>query len=77
MGCHGSDGRGTMVGPDLTDATWLWSKGDVAGIKATIVKGVAVPKASIGGMPPLGGAPLQPADADAVAAYVWAISHRK
>jgi glucose/arabinose dehydrogenase/mono/diheme cytochrome c family protein len=77
MGCHGSDGRGTMVGPDLTDATWLWSKGDVAGIHATIVKGVAVPKASIGGMPPLGGAPLQPADADAVAAYVWAIAHRK
>ena len=77
MGCHGSDGRGTMVGPDLTDATWLWGKGDVAGIHATIVKGVAVPKASIGGMPPMGGAPLQPADADAVAAYVWAIAHRK
>lgn len=76
LGCHGSDGRGSMVGPDLTDATWLWSKGDVAGIKETIVKGVSQAKASIGGMPPLGGAPLQPADVDAVAAYVWAISHR-
>jgi glucose/arabinose dehydrogenase len=77
MGCHGSDGRGTMVGPDLTDATWLWGDGSVAAIKNTIAKGVAKPKASIGGMPPMGGAPLQPADVDAVAAYVWAISHRK
>ena len=77
LGCHGSDGKGTMVGPNLTDATWLWSKGDVPGIKATIVKGVAVPKASIGGMPAMGGAPLTPDDVDAVSAYVWAISHRK
>ena len=76
LGCHGSDGRGTMVGPDLTDATWLWSDGSVAGIKGTIEKGVPVSKASIGAMPPLGAAPLQPADVDAVAAYVWAISHR-
>ena len=33
--------------------------------------------AFIGAMPPLGAAPLQPADVDAVAAYVWAISHNK
>jgi len=77
LGCHGSDGKGTMVGPNLTDTTWLWSKGDVAGIKGTIVKGVTTPKASIGGMPPMGGAPLTPDDVDAVAAYVWAIAHRK
>jgi len=75
-GCHGSDGRGTQVGPDLTDATWLWSDGNYAGIKDSIVKGVLQAKASIGAMPPLGAAPLQPADVDAVAAYVWAISHR-
>ena len=33
MGCHGYDGRGTMVGPDLTDATWLWSDGGLEGIR--------------------------------------------
>ena len=53
MGCHGSDGRGTMVGPDLTDGTWLWGDGGLAAIKATVASGVAKPKASIGGMPPL------------------------
>lgn len=74
-GCHGSDGRGTQVGANLTDATWLWSDGSVAGIKSTIQKGVVAAKQGIGAMPPLGAAPLQPADVDAVAAYVWAISH--
>jgi glucose/arabinose dehydrogenase len=77
MGCHGSDGGGSMVGANLIDAAWLWSDGGVEGIKATIVKGVVTGKQSIGAMPALGGAPLQPADVDAVAAYVWAISHRK
>ncbi len=77
MGCHGSDGAGSMVGANLIDATWIWSDGSVAGIKGTIVKGVAAAKQGIGAMPPLGAAPLQPADVDAVAAYVWAISHRK
>jgi hypothetical protein len=28
-------------------------------------------------MPPRGGAPLSDADVNAVAAYVWAISHRQ
>jgi mono/diheme cytochrome c family protein len=76
MGCHGSDGAGTQVGANLVDATWLHSDGSLAGIKGTIVKGVAMAKQSIGAMPPLGAAPLQPADVDAVTAYVWAIGHR-
>lgn len=76
LGCHGSDGRGTMVGANLTDATWLWSDGEVAGIRSTIVKGVTAAKQSMGAMPPMGGAPLKDQDLDAVAAYVWAISHR-
>lgn len=75
-GCHASDGRGTQIGPNLTDDMWIWSDGSLAGIKNTIVKGVTAAKQSIGAMPPLGGAPLQPGDVDAVAAYVYAISHR-
>jgi glucose/arabinose dehydrogenase len=77
MGCHGSDGAGTQVGANLVDAAWLHSDGSLAGIRGTIVKGVAMAKQSIGAMPPLGAAPLQPADVDAVTAYVWAIGHRK
>lgn len=76
-GCHGSDAGGTQIGANLADATWLWSDGSVDGIKGTITKGVAAPKQSIGAMPPLGAAPLSPADVDAVSAYIWAISHRK
>jgi mono/diheme cytochrome c family protein len=75
-GCHGSDGRGTQVGSNLTSGTYLHSKGDLAGIKETIVKGVATAKQAIGAMPPLGAAPLNAADVDAVAAYVWAIGHK-
>ncbi|MEP7313443.1 MAG: PQQ-dependent sugar dehydrogenase [Pseudomonadota bacterium] len=75
-GCHGSDGRGTQVGSNLTNGTYLHSKGDLAGIKQTIVKGVATAKQAIGAMPPLGAAPLTDADVDAVANYVWAIGHK-
>lgn len=75
-GCHGSDGRGTQVGPDLTNGKWLWSDGSLNGIRQTIVKGVPVARQSIGAMPPRGAAPLTDQDVDAVAAYVYALGHR-
>jgi len=31
----------------------------------------------MGVMPPMGGAPLTPAQASAVAAYVWALGHQR
>jgi mono/diheme cytochrome c family protein len=74
-GCHGSDAKGTGVGPDLTSGKWLWSDGSLAGIKGTITTGVPIPKQSIGAMPPKGGAQLSPEDVSAVAAYVWSIGH--
>ncbi|ARN83211.1 PQQ-dependent sugar dehydrogenase [Methylocystis bryophila] len=73
-GCHGSDGGGTPQGPSLTKGRWLWSDGSLAGIEATIEKGVPHPKISLGVMPPLGGAPLTKRDLKAVSSYVWAIS---
>jgi glucose/arabinose dehydrogenase len=76
-GCHGSDGRGTQVGPNLTDGAFIWGNGSLASIKQVIVKGVPAAKQSIGAMPPLGAAPLTDQDVDAVAAYVYAISHPK
>jgi cbb3-type cytochrome c oxidase subunit III len=76
-GCHGSDAKGTSVGPNLTDIDWHWSDGSPGGIAQTITKGVPGPRNYSGVMPPLGGAPLSPDDVKAVAAYVWAISHNK
>jgi glucose/arabinose dehydrogenase/cytochrome c5 len=75
-GCHGSDGKGSPVGADLTAGTRLWSDGSVAGLSKTISKGVAKPKAHGGAMPPMGGTPLKPAELKAVSVYVWGLGHR-
>lgn len=73
-GCHGENGRGSPLAPDLTAGKWLWGDGSLDAIRKTIVGGVAQPKQYRGAMPPKGGAPLTGADVDAVAAYVFAIS---
>jgi glucose/arabinose dehydrogenase/cytochrome c5 len=74
-GCHGSNGRGSPIGADLTSGTWLWSDGSLAGLTKTISEGVLKPKQHLGAMPPMGGSPLSETDLKAVAAYVWAIGH--
>ena len=74
--CHGGNGKGSPLGPDLTDQKWLWSDGSVAGIRKTISEGVPNPKQYRSPMPPMGGAQLSPEQVSAVAAYVWGLSHR-
>lgn len=74
-GCHGANGIGTPVGPNLTDGTWLWGDGSVQAITETIRYGVPKPKQHPGAMPPFGGVPLSDDDLAAVATYVWAIGH--
>jgi mono/diheme cytochrome c family protein len=74
-GCHGSDGKGSPVGADLTSGTWLWSDGSLAGIQKSIADGIPTPKKHGGAMPPMGGVPLSAADLQAVSAYVWALGH--
>jgi mono/diheme cytochrome c family protein len=76
-GCHGTDGKGTAVGSDLTSGKWLWGNGSVKAITRTIAQGVPKPKNHTGVMPPMGGAQLSKADLAAVADYVWAIGHQK
>jgi glucose/arabinose dehydrogenase/mono/diheme cytochrome c family protein len=76
-GCHGSNAKGTPLGPDLTSGNWRWGDGSVASIARTITQGVAEPKDYTSAMPPLGGAQLSPSEVSAVSAYVWALSHRK
>jgi mono/diheme cytochrome c family protein len=74
-GCHGSDGKGSPLGPNLTAGKWTWSDGSLAGIQKTITTGVPTPKNYRSPMPPMGGAQLSPDQVSAVSAYVWALGH--
>lgn len=74
--CHGTNGGGSPLGPDLTKNKWSWSDGSWEGITKTITTGVSQPKQYRSPMPPNGGSQLTPEQARAVAAYVWALSHR-
>ena len=65
--CHGIDGKGTPNGNDLTAGMFVWSDGSVKELKRTILHNMAVAPGMDGD--------LRPEDVDAVAAYVWAISH--
>jgi glucose/arabinose dehydrogenase/cytochrome c5 len=76
-GCHGTNAKGTPLGPDLTDEHWLWGDGSVPSIAATITNGVPNPKNYRSSMPPMGGAQLTPTDVLALADYVWALNQRK
>jgi cytochrome c553 len=64
--CHGVDGKGTTNGNDLTAGMFIWSDGSVKELKRSILHNMAVAPGRDGD--------LEPADVDAVAAYVWAIS---
>jgi glucose/arabinose dehydrogenase/mono/diheme cytochrome c family protein len=75
-GCHGSDGTGTTLGPDLTGKQWLWGDGSYRAIAEIITRGVPNPKKYRSPMPAMGGAQLSPEQVSAVAAYVWGLSHR-
>lgn len=73
--CHGPDGKGSSVGPDLADATWLWGDGSPAAIAKATREGVATPKEYRSPMPANGGANLSADDLVNVSAYVWSLSH--
>jgi glucose/arabinose dehydrogenase/mono/diheme cytochrome c family protein len=70
-GCHGASGKGSPIGPDLTDKKWLWSDGSYPGIAKTIQDGVPQPKEYRNPMPAMGGAQLTDDQVKALAAYVW------
>ena len=74
-GCHGAQGTGTPLGPDLTAGQLMWSDGSLNGIEGTIRHGVPNPKQYRSPMPPMGGAQLSPQQLSAVAAYIWSLRH--
>ena len=72
--CHGSKAEG-LVGPSLTDAEWIHSKGTYEEIVAQINKGVPKEQSKSGiPMPPKGGAAISDEDVKAVAAYVHSLA---
>ena len=73
--CHGQNAKGTSLAPDLTDSKWLNTDGSQSGIASVVTSGVAKPKEHQAGMPPMGGAKLSPDQIQAVAAYVYSLSH--
>lgn len=73
--CHGPEGKG-MMGPNLTDSTWIHSKGSYEEIVQQITTGVPARMSKSGVvMPPKGGSAITDAQVNAVAAYVWTLSH--
>jgi mono/diheme cytochrome c family protein len=75
--CHGQDGKGSGVGPNLTDAEWLNTDGTLDGIAKTVQSGVPQPKKAPAPMPPMGGAALSPDQVKAVASYVHSLGGGK
>jgi mono/diheme cytochrome c family protein len=73
--CHGQNAKGTTLAPDLTDGKWINTDGSREGIEKIVKNGVAKPKEHQAPMPPMGGAKLTDAQVQAVAAYVFSLSH--
>ncbi|HEY9514492.1 MAG TPA: c-type cytochrome, partial [Gemmatimonadaceae bacterium] len=73
--CHGPDQKGTPLAPDLTDKQWLDGDGSYQYIVQTVTAGVPKPKQHPAPMPPMGGSSLSQQQIQAVAAYVYSLSH--
>jgi len=73
--CHGPEGRGTDLGPDLTDTVWLHGSGSYQMIMRLVTHGVTQRESTSGApMPMRGWVPLQDDQLTAVATYVWNLS---
>lgn len=75
--CHGPDAKGTPLAPDLTDTKWINIDGSLASIVQLVKTGVPQPKEHPAPMPAMGGATLTDKEVQAVASYVYSLSHPK
>lgn len=75
--CHGPDGSGTQIAPDLTDDEWLHIDEPITveKIAEIIEQGVSDPIEHPGMMPPRGGAQITDEEIEQLAAYVMALRH--
>jgi cytochrome c oxidase cbb3-type subunit 3 len=74
--CHGANAQG-LVGPNLTDSTWIHGDGSYEFIVATVTKGIPKEESKSGiVMPPKGGSTITDDQVKQVAAYVYSLSHK-
>lgn len=74
--CHGQGGTGTPAGPPLNDTGWINIDGSFESIANVIRTGVLQPREFPGAMPPNGGGSFDAQQIEALAAYVFALSHQ-
>jgi mono/diheme cytochrome c family protein len=74
--CHGPEGQGTMLAPDLTDAAWLIADGSLESIVKVVTDGVPQPTTSSQPMPARGGGTLTDAEILGVSRYVVSLRQR-
>lgn len=75
--CHGQNGVGTALAPNLTDATWINVQAGpnlYEDIVNVVNAGVPQPKEHPAPMPPKGGSQITEDQVRAVAAYVYSLS---
>ncbi len=73
--CHGQDGTGGQLAPDLTDDTWIHAEGgDYEQIVSIVTNGILEPVEFTSPMQPMGGGQLTEAQVREVSAYVWSLS---
>lgn len=72
--CHGTDGTGTPMGPDLTDGEWLHIDGSYDQIVELVMNGVQQPEQYPTPMVPRGGSDISDEQVRSVSAYVWTLS---
>ena len=79
--CHGDDGSGGGMAPDLTDDEWLHIEGSFDEIRRTVWYGVSEDQMKDDSHPfamdPGGGLDLDGDTLDAVAAYAWSLTQKK
>ena len=74
--CHGANGKGGQLAPNLADDVWLNSDGTYAGIIQVIETGVLEPKEYPGLMLPRGGLGLSDEEVSSLAAFIWSLGVR-
>lgn len=75
--CHGAEAAGTQLAPNLTDDVWINLEEPITpeAIAALIRTGVPTPVEHPAPMPPMGGAQLTDQEIEAVAMYVYSLTH--
>ena len=72
--CHGPDGSGGFLAPDLTTGEWIHIDGTFTAIMDLVLEGVSDPVMFPGPMPARGGVQISDEQVRAVAAYVWTLA---